>query len=88
MIDQEVSQIYYESAMYALAVGTPREVIQYAQLQFGDDDNFDAALGFQRALKTFNNNTKNCYVRIPYHVQYGLTDEYYDERENEEDEEL
>lgn len=76
-MDQELVELYFESAIYALAVGTPIEAIKYGELVFAEDDNFEGAEGFKRAASVFKLG-QGCAVKIPDGIDFGidLNDEY------------
>ena len=76
-MDQELIELYYQSAIYALAVGTPIEAIKYGELVFAEDDNFEGAEGFKRAASVFKLG-QGCSVRIPDGIDFGidLNDDY------------
>lgn len=80
---------YYASALYALALGTPRGVLQYAELSFAEEDNFEGAQGFKMALEDTEGKSFNCRVVLPegFEIQPIFTDEdeedFYNDYEDE-----
>lgn len=56
---------YYKSALYALSLGTPRGVIQYGELVFAEEDNFEGAEGFKKALEDTEGKVFNCKLILP-----------------------
>lgn len=68
---------YYQSALYALSLGTPRGVIQYGEIAFAEEDNFEGAEGFKMALEATEGKTYNCRVALPdgYEIQPLFTEE-------------
>ena len=64
MMDKDLVREYYEGALYALAVGTPIEVIQYGEIVYAEDDNFEGAQGFKMALEAYHTE-HNCRVILP-----------------------
>lgn len=81
-MDKELIQMYFESAIYALAVGTPMEVIKYGELVFAEDDNFEGAEGFKQAAAVFKSG-QGCRVSIPNDIDFGVSfnDDDYEEFE-------
>ena len=72
-MDRDLVREYYEGALYALAVGTPIEVIQYGEIVYAEDDNFEGAQGFKMALGTYHTD-HNCRVILPYGIEAGAGD--------------
>lgn len=77
MMEEAVIREYYKSALYALSLGTPRGVIQYGELSFAEDNEFEAAEGFKRALADTEGKVFNCRLMLPngYEVQPLFTEE-------------
>ena len=76
-MDATVIREYYKSALYALSLGTPRGVIQYGELVFAEEDNFEAAEGFKKALEDTEGKVFNCRLMLPdgYEIQPLFTEE-------------
>ena len=91
-MDEVVIREYYKSALYALSLGTPRGVIQYGELVFAEEDNFEAAEGFKKALADTEGKAFNCRLTLPdgYEIQPLFTEEdeegYFDINDYDEDE--
>ena len=83
-----IIQEYFKSALYALALGTPRGVIQYGELAFAEEDNFEGAEGFKMALEATEGKTFNCRMMLPegYEIQPLFTEEdavdFFDDDDN------
>ena len=73
MMDRDLIREYYEGALYALAVGTPLEVIQYGEIVYAEDDNFEGAQGFKMALEVYHTE-HNCRVILPDGITAGAGD--------------
>ena len=88
-MDELVIQEYIKSALYALALNTPRAVIQYGELSFAEEDNFEGAEGFKRALEMTQDRSFNCQLRLPEGFEVITfeddqdEDEYYNDYEDE-----
>lgn len=78
-MDKEEVQYFKEAALYALSLDTPREVIQYGEIVYAEDDNFEGAEGFRQALEATEGKTFNCRVIIPngFDIKPTFTDEDY-----------
>lgn len=76
-MDEVVIREYYKSALFALSLGTPRGVIQYGELVFAEEDNFEAAEGFKKALADTEGKVFNCRLTLPdgYEIQPLFTEE-------------
>ena len=94
-MNQEWVNDYYASALYALALGTPREVIQYGELSFAEENNFEAAQGFKMALEATVGKVFGCRVMLPegFEIKPLFTEEdaedfynEFNEYDNDEDE--
>ena len=83
---------YYKSALYALALGTPRGVIEYGEIVFAEEDNFEGAEGFKRALETTKDKAVNCRLVLPdgFEIQPLFTEDdvegFYDDLNDYDDE--
>ena len=91
-LDKLMIKEYYISAIYAMAVGTPREAIQYGELQFSEEDKFEAAEGFRLALEATEGKVFNCSVMMPDGYRPYMKEDfddpdgkedYYDDEEDE-----
>lgn len=79
MIDYELVEKYYQSAIYALSIGTDPRALQYAELVYAEDNNLEAAIAFRDALKIHYINP-HCSVVPPIDIEF-TTDDQYDEDE-------
>ena len=64
-MDKEAIREYYQSALYALSLGTPRGVIEYGEQVFAEEDNFEGAEGFKMALDNTEGKVFNCRLMLP-----------------------
>lgn len=91
-MDKIVITEYYKSALYALALGTPRGVIEYGEMVFAEEDNFEGAEGFKMALKATEEKSFNCKLSLPegFDIVPLFTEEdvegFYDDLNDYEDE--
>lgn len=74
MIDHELVKQYYESAIYALSIGTDPRVVQYAEFTYAEDNNLEAAIAFRDALKRHYMNP-HCSVVPPMDIQFYVDDQ-------------
>lgn len=90
-MDELVIQEYIKSALYALALNTPRAVIQYGELSFAEEDNFEGAEGFKRALEMTEGRSFNCQLRLPEGFEVIAfeddqdTEDFYNDLNDDED---
>lgn len=89
-MDELVIKEYIKSALYALALNTPRAVIQYGELSFAEEDNFEGAEGFKRALEMTQGRSFNCQLKLPDGLEVQLfteqdEEDFYNEGFNEWD---
>lgn len=64
-MDELIIREYYRSALYALALGAPRDVVEFSQESHALEDNFEAAEGFKRALEDTKGMKFNCKLKLP-----------------------
>ena len=90
-MDELVIQEYIKSALYALALNTPRAVIQYGELAFAEEDNFEGAEGFKRALEMTEGRSFNCQLKLPEGFEIMTfeddqdTEDFYNDLNDDED---
>lgn len=91
-MDELIIAEYYKSALYALALGTPRGVIQYGEIVFAEEDNFEGAEGFKKALAVTEGKEFGCRLSLPdgFEIQPLFTEEdiegFYDDLNDYDDE--
>ena len=91
-MDELVIQEYLKSALYTLALDTPRGVIQYGEIAFAEDDNFEGAEGFKRALEMTEGRKFNCQLRLPEGLEMITfedeqdAEDFYNDLNDDEDE--